>query len=175
VSAAPLPPEIVQIVVLGLTVAAAWVDLRTRTIPNGLVLTGLVVAFVLAFVLSGWRGGLFALAGALAGFFVFLPFYLLRGMGAGDVKLFAMVGAFLGPVHGLLAALAVALVGGVLALFQALRYGRLGEVLFNFYLLFRHGIPLGTLEKSQRRGRIPYAVAIFLGVLSYLIFMAYGK
>ena len=92
----------------GLLAAALWHDLRTRRIPNRLVLWGTVGGVVLNSMLPagaglfqqpfGGLGLLQSLAGAAAGLALLLPMYLLRALGAGDVKLMAMCGAFLGPL-----------------------------------------------------------------------------
>src|ERR1700751_1600311 len=83
---------------LMLLAVAVGSDLHSRRIPNWLVLTGLTLA--LAVRLGGARAAQGYSAwglGLLTGGGLFLPLYLLRGMGAGDVKLMAMVGAFVGP------------------------------------------------------------------------------
>src|SRR5262245_7652783 len=76
---------------------AVWSDVKSRRIPNKLVLAGTIVAFALQTVLpagagllnpqGGSLGFLSALAGFGVGFAVLLPVYLMRAMGAGDVKL----------------------------------------------------------------------------------------
>src|SRR5215212_8490883 len=106
----------VPIVVLGLVGVAAAIDVRTRRIPNLLTFGGAAVA--LAY--HAWTGGLHGLAlgagGWTIGLALFLPMFLLRGMGAGDVKLLAAVGAWLGPMGVVWCALYSVLAGGVLAL-----------------------------------------------------------
>lgn len=100
-----------------LLVYAAYGDLRTRRIPNRLVAllaaTGLVYS-VAAFPLL--PGGLRALEGLLVGLACWLPFYAVGWLGAGDVKLFAAAGCWLGPLHTVEGALMAALVGAVVAL-----------------------------------------------------------
>src|SRR5687768_11743315 len=81
---------------LALLGSAMWCDIRTRRIPNKLVLVGLATSFV-AQGLRGLDGTQAWFLGTLAGFGLLLPLYVIRAMGAGDVKLMAMVGSFLGP------------------------------------------------------------------------------
>ena len=131
----PLPMLLCLAMLAALLAAALWHDLRTRRIPNQLVLWGTLAGLALnSFMPSG--SGLFdpsfgglglpqALAGAAAGLALLLPMYLLRALGAGDVKLMAMCGAFLGPDAVLEAALLTFLCGGVLALAAALAGQRL--------------------------------------------------
>jgi len=104
-------------VVLVVFALAVREDLLKHRIPNSLNLAGLVLGVGLAFLLDGVGGALAATGGALVGAAALLPFYLLRGMGAGDVKLMAAAGAFLGPLHALLAAAMALMAGAVLAVF----------------------------------------------------------
>ena len=86
---------------------AVWHDVLTRRIPNWLVLSGMLMGLALNSILpsgagffsdpSGAIGFLLALEGAALGLAMLLPLYAFGAMGAGDVKLMAMVGAFLGP------------------------------------------------------------------------------
>ena len=90
---------LLELALLALVTLAAIVDLARRRIPNLLLLTGWMVAVPLH-LLSDQPGPavLGALAGALCGLLIFLPLYLLRGMAAGDVKMMATVGLFVGPL-----------------------------------------------------------------------------
>jgi hypothetical protein len=72
---------------------------------------------------------LVAIQGLFVGLVALLPMYLLRAMGAGDVKLMGLVGVFLGPLHVLGATLSILLVGGVLALVFAIHGNKLHSVL----------------------------------------------
>jgi prepilin peptidase CpaA len=96
--------------------AATIDDLRRRQIANWIPAAALAGGFGWQIGQHGWRGGLDALEGAAAGFAVFLIFYLLGGMGGGDIKLMAGFGALLGLKQVLWAALWTAAIGGVLAL-----------------------------------------------------------
>jgi prepilin peptidase CpaA len=136
-------------------VAAVIDDLRRRQIANWIPLAACAGGLGWHMGQHGWKGGLHAFGGAAAGFAVFLIFYLLGGMGGGDVKLMAGFGALLGAGRLLEAALWTAGVGGVIALgvlaFRALR---------------PRGSPAGTEFRSQS---IPYAPAIALGVWLSLV------
>jgi prepilin peptidase CpaA len=104
---------------------------------------------------AGWSGVLDSVAGTVAGFLVFLVFYLLGGMGGGDVKLMAGFGAILGWRGVLWASLWTAGVGGVLAL---LAIG--GRMLWRWFAGRVLGRPAAAEDDS-----IPYAPAIALGAL----------
>jgi len=95
--------------------AATVEDLARRTISNWLPATALAGGIVYQTWSSGWLGLGQSLLGAVVGFLVFLIFYVLGGMGGGDVKLMAGFGAVLGLSRVLWAAFWTALVGGILA------------------------------------------------------------
>jgi prepilin peptidase CpaA len=165
-------------VLLGLLVITAWIDIWQHRIPNLLILAGLCFAIPYSGLhpaTSGANGWLIASSGCIVGFVSLFPFYLVRAMGAGDVKLMAMVGAFVGPFGALCAALLTFAAGGVLAIGVLLWKGQLRRALCNVYHLTMGNIlsaPAGSLDfsmsGSDSTGRIPYAVAIAAGTLSYL-------
>jgi prepilin peptidase CpaA len=143
--------------------AATFDDLARRRIANWIPVAALAGGFGWQIGQKGlWPGIGQSSLGAAAGFGVFLIFYLLGGMGGGDVKLMAGFGALLGPGQLLWAALFTAGVGGVIALavvaFQAargmFRRGRSGEE---------------TEADKERKDSIPYAPAITLGVWLALV------
>lgn len=148
-------------------------DLATRRIPNWLVASALLAAVLLNVlaaattgVLSGATAGLGkSLLGALTGLVVMLPLYLLHAMGAGDVKLMAAVGAFLGPLPTLGAVLLVFLAGGVLSLAAALCSGTLKRVANNLRWITIGALSGGLCRTGdvQTTGRLPYALAIAAG------------
>lgn len=121
----PIPP-IVAVSQIALLVLAVTGDLRERRIPNGLSLGGIVVGVTLHTALRGSDGASTALLGSLAGGLLLFPFYLLRGMAAGDVKLMAAVGAHLGPPLVVIAVLATLIAGGALAAVTLYRSRRRG-------------------------------------------------
>ncbi|WP_051669869.1 A24 family peptidase [Bryobacter aggregatus] len=107
-------------VALSVGLAASGEDLWRRNISNGIPLAALVGALVVQTNRSGWHGlGQWAL-GAICGFCVFLIFFILGGMGGGDVKLMAGFGALLGPSRLVEAALLTAGIGGILAMILVL-------------------------------------------------------
>ena len=166
---------IVLLAILGIAVVC---DLRSRRIPNALVLAGLALAFGFS-ALSDDVGPKQALGGFLIGFGAFFPLYLVRVLGAGDVKLTAVTGAFLGINATLGAMLAGMAAGGVLAIGYSLYLGRLGEMLRGVRLMLYDAVvrvASGSLPKPAEYAgtgiRLPYSVAIASGVL-ILLFMRY--
>jgi prepilin peptidase CpaA len=111
-----------------------------------------------------------------------LPLYLLRATGAGDVKLMAMVGAFIGPTAVLSAVLYTLIAGGLLSLVFMLFRGVAAQTLNNIrYMLtdWRLGVSSGQglrLPPLQTTAaRLPYAVAIALGTAAALIWPLVGR
>ena len=159
-----------------LVVAAAWVDWREQRIPNRLVIAGLALGLAGQVALGGWMGLLAALGGVAVGIVLMLPFYVIGGMGAGDVKLMGMVGAFLGPAGALSATFLTFLAGGVLAVGVALRRRTLGRALGNTRtMLVGSLLSAATLGKAElappvaSAGKLPYGVAIAVGTMLHVV------
>jgi prepilin peptidase CpaA len=159
-----------------LVVAAAFIDVREHRIPNLLVLSGIVIALLMAYLPGGSVTR--ALSGALAGFAMGLPLYWLRAMGAGDVKLMAMAGAFLGGAEAVMACLVIFIVGGVLGLVAVARrraFARLGDNLKQIALGGGALVGRADLDPASRSvGVQPYGVAIAAGTVLYLALVKGG-
>src|SRR5690606_32818626 len=124
-----------------LVAVAAWLDVRAGRIPNLLTVGGLAAAFA------------------------------LRGLGGGDVKLLAAVGAFLGPERLVTALLAGGVAGGVLALAVALRRGVLLPALLGTGNVLAHWLTLGRAGERRTLASpgaitVPYGVAIAVGAVT---------
>ncbi|SOE59583.1 Flp pilus assembly protein, protease CpaA [Burkholderia sp. OK233] len=174
--AAYAPPPVAPCVI-ALVIAAASTDLQCRRIPNMLVASGLVGALFVQCWLSGIPAGATAwLTGAAVGFGLFMPFYLLRGMAAGDVKLLAMIGAWIGPLLVFYAALATCLIGGVWVLTLTARRRQLTKVLTNLFVLAHPAFRGGGIQgrgaqpaSIESVGSVPYGVAIAAGTVVVLL------
>jgi len=154
-------------------------DLLWRRIPNLITLPTACVGLTLGLVAGGWKGLALAAAGMGAGFVLMIVPYYLGGMGAGDVKLMAAIGALLGLSPIIQVFLYTSLIGGVIAVISALSRGTLKRALKNIatwttsLALQRLGGLRGGLTKTeleQTAGTIPYGVAIALGLIAYLSF-----
>jgi prepilin peptidase CpaA len=147
----------------GVGIAACIDDLRRRQISNWIPGSAFASGLVLQTVQHGWRGAGSALLGTLAGAGVFLIFYLLGGMGGGDVKLMAGFGALLGAKRLFEAALWTAGCGGVMAL-AVIATGLIRD------FWFRSKEPAAASgRQDQRQDSIPYAPAIAAGVWLSLV------
>lgn len=139
---------------------ATLVDQRTHKLPNMLTLGSAVFALILQGSLNGANGLLTGAAGWVTCLLCFLPFYALRGMAAGDVKLMAAVGAFIGPGPGLAAAMFALLAGGLISIISIAT--ACGPTVF-----FGGNRHSDAFRLALKR-RIPYAGAIAAGT-SFLL------
>jgi prepilin peptidase CpaA len=161
-------PHIAAVVVAA---AGCFTDLRSRRIPNVLTFGAAAGAFGFYLVGDGWRGAGWSLSGLAVGLAMFLPLFLLRGLGGGDVKLLAALGAWLGPGATVWLALWTAVAGGPLAILIALSRGYLKTALVNVWALLTFwrvaGVqphPALTLETASAP-RLPYALPIAAGLM----------
>ena len=150
---------------------ACVTDLRTRRIPNALTLGVGCAALLYHLATGGWQGAGTSAVGCLVGFAAFFPLFALGGMGAGDVKLLAALGALVGPITALWTALYAAVAGGVMAIALALGRGYFQTALSNVATLLRTWRLTGvrrvdgmTLETSKSP-RLPYALPIAAGLV----------
>ncbi|HEY3443953.1 MAG TPA: A24 family peptidase [Paludibaculum sp.] len=104
--------SIPAILAVGLGLAASATDLRNRTVPNRLTFSAVLGGLVWYGITGGLRGAVYSLAGAAVGFGSLLGFFLVGGMGGGDVKLLAASGASVGPELVFQALIWIALLGG---------------------------------------------------------------
>jgi len=156
--------------VLVLIALAIREDLIRNRIPNVLTAAGAATGVALAYVAGGRTGLADAFGGVVVGLLVLLPFYLLRGMGAGDVKFMAAAGAFVGTVGAFWAAALALLAGGALAL--AVVACRLVAPERGWQELTKAdaggSTQLAWKVSIARKERFPYAVPIGVGVLGAL-------
>ena len=159
----------VDLILVVFACAAAWWDFTTQRIPNTITVTGLAAALILRAPLGG-DAIVEGLAGMGFAFLAGLVLYGLGGVGGGDVKLLAGVGAFLGSAEVVGALSYSAILGAVFALLTVIRRGLLPLLLVNTLDLVKSWRSLG--QGGQRRRldspaalTVPYGVPIALGTL----------
>jgi prepilin peptidase CpaA len=165
-----------------LLVIAVMVDLRARRIPNRIVLVGMGLAIVLHTLamltaspsLAG-REWWAPLAGLATGFALLMPLHLMQAMGAGDVKLMAMVGTFIGASATLTAALYTLIAGGLLSLAYMFGRGVASQTLANVRFMLTDWALRASTGQGARfaplhttAARLPYGVAIAVGTAASL-------
>jgi len=191
-----MTPNIIGILVLCLLICLLLIiskhDIHNHRIPNHLVLIGILLGLVFNSALPvGWGfnstipgglGFLASLEGIGLGIMALLPLYWIRAMGAGDVKLMGMIGAFVGPHDILGVVLATFVAGGLMALVVVLLSRQIKQLFQNIKLIM-----IGALVNLSSGnmphisdlpisvGKLPYAVAITAGVMSYLVYQRWFK
>src|SRR5712691_11899739 len=168
-------PALVPTLAVAVALCAGFTDVKDRLIPNRLTYSAAIAGFALQSVLHGWNGLLLSAGGILLFGGVFLLFYLIRAMGAGDVKLAAAIGRIVGPSATLQVMYATALAGGALAIFFMVLSGRIVETLRNTLWVagfhVQHGLqthPVVNLD-NPTVVRMPYGLAFAAGTLYWAV------
>lgn len=161
----PLGP-LAGAILTALLAVVARSDIAARRIPNALVLVvavlGMCVGATILRAPVGLRG---AIAGLALGLALWVPFWLMRVLGAGDVKLAAAIGTWLGPAGVLEASVLAAVAGGVLALAVLARRRRIAA-LASGVALWAAALQRGELTKplvNDKTDVLPYGVALAVG------------
>ena len=156
----------VATVVAGATAVAAVVDVKTRRVPNWLTFGVAALGITMAAVRLDGVGVVGALEGLGVGLLIMLPGHVIGKTGAGDVKLLAAVGTLLGPASIAMAFLYSAIAGGALAVFVAIRRGRLRHTIASTVTLMQTGgAHASEIERPSNGNRFAYAPAIAIGAV----------
>jgi prepilin peptidase CpaA len=148
-----------------LLTAACVSDLRTRRIPNQLVLVLLALGTLYSISAAPVLPGLGrALGGLAVGLALWFPFYLFGMLGAGDVKFFAAASSWLGITGALHAAFYSAVAGGALALLWPALQGGLRTAAERVALQVAHRQGLALSERDAKLAKLPYGIAMALGL-----------
>ncbi|SEA83794.1 prepilin peptidase CpaA [Thalassobacillus cyri] len=139
-------------------------DIKNRKIYNKVIYPALLITFIFHFAAGGWTGLSHSFLGFLIGFSILLIPYMLGGMGAGDVKLLALIGAIKGGAFVFQSFLYIALIGALMAgMILIFRRGMLKSI--GYYMAsLRGGVKLpGGISRGSLTATYPYGVAIALG------------
>jgi prepilin peptidase CpaA len=169
-----IPREVAYLVSFVL-VEAAIIDGRSLRVPNWLTLHFALGGWAYAYWIGGAHLLGWSLAGAAVGLACLMPLYAIGGMGAGDVKLMAGVGAWIGPACTFWAFLATALVGGAMGLAMMVASGELARHLALTRSIGREVLtvrdPAALSELAARRKPtmmlLPYGIPIAVGSIGY--------
>ena len=168
---------IATVLIIVLVIAVIW-DLRSSRIPNWLTFPAMSIALAGHAWLDGMDGVLFSMAGLGTGLGLFILVYLVGGMGAGDVKLLAGVGAWIGMGDTLYAFCVSAVVGGVIALLMVAYRRAWTKHYFQFLTIWydmmtiRDPEQLSTIaaERKSTMLLLPYGIPIAIGTIAYFAF-----
>jgi len=160
--------SIILVIVL---LVATITDLTKNKVYNWLTFPAIILGLALNLFENGMLGCWQSASGLVIGGIVFLPLFLLKGMGAGDIKLMSVIGSFMGVIFVINSAIYIAILGGVIAIVMLIIKGKLLDMLKNISnICLSSFMPKFSVHKSVNKETIPYAVVISLGtVLKYFL------
>ena len=170
-------PLVHILLLVPLAIIIAYYDVRYRRIPNAFVLATLAGGISINLIYAGLGGVLTSLGGCALAFFPLFILHIFGGMGAGDVKLFAAVGAVIGTSLVLPTLFIVVVTGGVIAVYSMIRNGTVRATMQRVLMVLVGLLPGWQMPRfavpADRRHTIPYGVAIMLGsLISVALFRA---
>ena len=157
---------------------AAWIDGRQLRVPNWLTFPMVLSGLVYNLAANGWTGLGDALLGTAVGLATLMPLYAVGGMGAGDVKLMAGIGAWLGPVVTWYAFCVSVIVGAVMAILMVLWRKSWHKHYGNFLLIASEWMTIKSPKELSRIAAerkptmllLPYGIPICIGSIAYFLF-----
>jgi len=169
-----IPQEVVWLVAVVL-IEAAIIDWKTLKVPNWLTFHFLVAGLAYWSWHAGWAGFMSSFAGAMLGLAVLMPLYAIGGMGAGDCKLYAGFGAWVGTAIVLQAFVVSAIVGGVIALGMIAWSGNFAkhwamtQTIVEEIVTIRNPANLSELAAKRKPTMtlLPYGIPLCIGSVAY--------
>lgn len=164
--------------VSALLIWAAWIDGRQLRVPNWLTYPMLLSGLVYGTAVGGWIGLEHSLVGMVVGLACLLPLYSVGGMGAGDVKLMAAMGAWVGASTTWYAFCVSVVVGAIMAVIMAAYRGKLGHHYQNFWMIAMEWLTVKdprrlaaiAAERKPTMLLLPYGIPICIGSIAYFLF-----
>ncbi len=161
---------------------ASWIDYTQRRVPNWLNLSLIIAGLGAQGVYFGWSGVATGLWGLLTGFGLLIVPWMMKGMGAGDVKLMAAIGVWLGPMLTFYSFTLGALIGGLAAAVMIVSTGRLRMACTNMGLILAKCSNRQTLFSDFGSAKsfgatsqlLPYGVPLTGGTLIILAAQTFG-
>ncbi len=172
----PVSPIVMKLLLLApLAVAVIYYDVRFRRIPNVLVLAALIAGLAINISFQGAPGALSSLGGLAVAFVPMFLLHVFGAMGAGDVKLFAAIGAVVGIALVPMTFVVVVMLGALLAIYSMIRSGTVLSTMHGVLRIFVGILPGWEMPRfalpPDRQHTIPYGVAIMLGsVIAVAVF-----
>lgn len=158
-------------------ILAAVIDGFERRVPNWIAFPMIVSGWIYSVSMFGWEGLLWSIGGTAAGLLLLLPAYAIGGMGAGDVKLLAGVGAWVHCTHVLYAFCLSAIIGAVIAVGMVLLQKAWKKHMAQFWMILseittiRNPSELSSIAAERKSSMLllPYGIPIALGSIVYFI------
>ncbi|MHB8171482.1 MAG: A24 family peptidase [Thermincolia bacterium] len=155
-----------------MVITALYTDIKSRKIYNAVLVPAIILGLGINIYYGGWDGLLFSGMGLMLGLLVFIFPFVFGGLGAGDVKLLAAIGAIKGPLFVWQVALGSAFAGGLIALIILVKQKRFLSSMKNIWMsiytlvLAKDARSLKTLDQAEYHEAFPYGVAIAVGTLA---------
>jgi prepilin peptidase CpaA len=156
---------------IGALTFAAISDIGYQRIPNLITYPAMVLGLFHHVATNGMEGFLIGMGGLAVGIVVLIPFYLMGGMGAGDVKLMGAVGSILGPKYAFISFVFTGIVGAIYSLLIMIinrRYGidviKRGLTTLKIFVLTKQFVAI-HINKNEKKPKLYYALAISIGTL----------
>jgi len=159
-------------------VVAAVIDGRELKVPNWITFPLVISGWIYSAVFFGWAGLAWSLVGTGVGLALLLPAYAIGGMGAGDVKLLAGVGAWVWGTVTFYAFCVSAIVGGLIAVAMILyqrkwqHHGGQFRAILTEILVIRDPNRLSAMAADRKSTMmlLPYGIPIAIGTIAYFAF-----
>lgn len=157
---------------------AAYIDGKQLKVPNWITFPMVLSGLLYHSVANGWTGGNASLMGIGCGLLCLLPLYSIGGMGAGDVKLMAGIGAWLGATTTWNSFVVTIVVGAVMAVVMVLWSGRIQHHVTQFFAIafeivtIRDPKKLFVIAKERKPTMylLPYGIPICVGSIMYFAY-----
>jgi prepilin peptidase CpaA len=158
-------------------VVAAAIDGWKLKVPNWITFPLILGGWVYSTSCFGWEGLGWSVLGTVVGLGLLLPAYAIGGMGAGDVKLLAGVGAWVWATETLYAFCVSAIVGGVIAVAMVLWRRDWRHHWYQFWSITNeimevrdpNALATTAAERKSRMLLLPYGIPIAIGSIAYFV------
>jgi len=158
---------LIDVTIVAILIICMVTDILHRKIFNKVIFPSLIVALIFNLIGFGFQGIQIYAFGFLAGFGIFLIPFILNWIGAGDLKLVALIGAFKGFEFAIYASLIIAVIGAICSLLYVIKNKefkttmvKIGYFLSGFFI---HKKNLTSYSQEKASSTIPYGVAICIG------------
>lgn len=168
---------IADVILFVVLLISVYTDLRFQKIYNGVLFPAALLSLAIHLVNNGLAGLIYSFKGLILGLGLFFIPFILGGLGAGDVKLLALVGVIKGAGFVFTSFLLTAFIGGIIAAVLLLVKGRLFKAIYEIFISMRVLLfsrftvwNFASLETGEYSLVFPYGVAIALGtILTYWV------
>jgi prepilin peptidase CpaA len=156
---------------------AAWIDGKELRVPNWMTFPFIIAGWIFSTAVFGWSGLGYSLLGTVIGLALLMPAYSIGGMGAGDVKLLAGIGAWVHGTHTFYAFCVSAVVGAILAVGMVLvrkawtKHSNQFFLILNEIMVIKNPETLATIAAERKPSMLllPYGIPICIGTIIYFV------